>query len=113
MSRIGIWGYSMGGFHSVALTAVEPRIKASVGCVVPVSWNKDPILDPANYGRGLNDRPFIMLQGKTDGLCNEAQSKVLYEHIKGSDTQLEIFDSGHRLPLEYVSVAAPWLIERL
>lgn len=113
MQRIGIWGYSMGGFHAVALTAVDERIKASVGCVVPVSWDEDPILNPANYGQGLNDQPFIMLQGKTDGLCNEEQSKVLYQHIKGTDTKLELFDSGHKLPVEYVQVAAPWLIERL
>ncbi len=113
MARIGIWGYSMGGFHSVALTAMEPRIKASVAVVVPVSWRKDPILDPANYARGLNDRPLMMLQGKEDGLCNEAQSKELYEQVKGSDTRLELFDSGHKLPLEHVGIAAPWLIERL
>jgi len=111
--RIGIVGYSMGGFHAVSLTAVEPRIKAAVGCVVPVSWREDAILDPANYMRGIGERPFIMLQGKTDGLCNEEQSKALYSLIEGETTKLVLYDSGHKLPIEWVDEAIPWLAERL
>jgi dienelactone hydrolase len=113
MARIGAMGYSMGGFHAVSLTAVEPRIKAAVGCVVPVSWRDDPILDPANYLRGIGERPFMMVQGKTDELCNEAQALELYKHLEGPNTRLELFDSGHKLPGDYVGVAVPWLIERL
>lgn len=113
MDRIGIVGYSMGGFHAVSLTAVEPRIKAAVGCVVPVSWREDAILDPANYMRGIGDRPFIMLQGKTDSLCNEAQSKALYSLIEGDTTRLVLYDAGHKLPPEWVGEAIPWLAERL
>jgi dienelactone hydrolase len=113
MARIGAMGYSMGGFHAVSLTAVEPRIKAAVGCVVPVTWRDDPILDPANYLRGIGERPFMMVQGKTDELCNEAQALELYKHLEGPNTRLELFDSGHKLPGDYVGVAVPWLIERL
>lgn len=113
MSRLGAMGYSMGGFHAVTLTAVEPRIKAAVGCVVPVSWREDPILDPANYMRSIGDRPFMMVQGKTDELCNEAQAQELYKHLEGPNTKLELFDSGHKLPGEYVGVAVPWLIARI
>jgi len=113
MARIGAMGYSMGGFHAVSLTAVEPRIKAAVGCVVPVSWREDPILDPANYLRGIGERPFMMVQGKTDELCNEAQAQELYKHLESPNTKLEIFDSGHKLPGEYVGVAVPWLIARI
>jgi dienelactone hydrolase len=113
MARIGAMGYSMGGFHAVSLTAVEPRIKAAVGCVVPVSWRDDPILDPANYLRGIGERPFMMVQGKTDELCNEAQALELYQHIEGPNTRLELFDCGHKLPGDYAGVAVPWLIARI
>ena len=111
--RLGIVGYSMGGFHAVSLTAVEPRIKVSVGCVVPVSWREDPVLDPANYVASIGERPFMMLQGKTDGLCNEAQSEALYRHFNEETAQLVLFDSGHKLPVDWVGVAVPWLSERL
>lgn len=113
MTRIGALGYSMGGFHAVSLTAVEPRIKAAVGCVVPVSWRDDPILDPANYMRSIGERPFMMVQGKTDELCNEAQAQELYKHLEGPNTKLELFESGHKLPGEYVGVAVPWLVARI
>ena len=113
MDRIGIVGYSMGGFHAVTLTAIESRIKASVGCVVPVSWRDDPILDPANYAPEIGARPFLMIQGKTDGLCNEAQAKELLTHFNADTTTLSIYDSGHKLPLDWVAEAVPWLTARL
>ena len=113
MDRIGIVGYSMGGFHSVALTAIEPRIKAAVGCVVPIAWREDPILDPTNYMRSMGKRPFMMVQGKEDDLCNEAQSKKLYAYFEHEDTRLLLFDSGHRLPASYVDKAIPWLVDHL
>jgi dienelactone hydrolase len=111
--RIGIVGYSMGGFHAVSLTAVEPRIKAAAGCVVPVSWQEDPILNPANYVRAIGERPFMMLQGKTDGLCDEAQSRTLHRLFNPDTTRLVLFDAGHKLPLDWVDVAIPWLAEQL
>ena len=113
MSRIGIVGYSMGGFHAVSLTAVEPRIKAAVGCVVPVTWREDDILDPANYAAGIGTRPLLMLQGKTDQLCNEAQAQTLFNHFNPETTRLVLYDSGHKLPPEWVDAAITWLAERL
>ncbi len=113
VKRLGIVGYSMGGFHAVSLTSVEPRIKAAVGCVVPVSWREDPILDPANYVAGIGERPFLLLQGKTDGLCNEEQAKALYTHFNPESARLILYDSGHKLPAAWVADATPWLTERL
>lgn len=113
MNRVGAMGYSMGGFHAVSLTAVEPRIKAAVACVVPVTWREDPILDPANYLRSIGTRPFFMIQGSTDELCNGEQSRELYKHVEGPNTRLEILESGHKLPGDYVGIAVPWLIERI
>ncbi|MBX3178868.1 MAG: alpha/beta fold hydrolase [Candidatus Hydrogenedentes bacterium] len=113
MGRIGAVGYSMGGFHAVALTAVEPRIQAAAGCVVPVTWREDPILDPANYLRGIGGRPFMMLQGKTDPLCDEAHSNALFSLIAGETARLVQYDAGHKLPSAWVDEAIPWLADRL
>ncbi len=113
LSRLGMLGYSMGGFQTVALTAMEPRIRVAAGCVVPVSWREDPILDPANYARGIGDRPFMMLMGRNDSLCNEEQARALYALIEHPETRLIIYDSEHRLPVNYVEDAVPWLTEQL
>ena len=113
MDRIGLLGYSMGGFHTFALTAVEPRIKVAAGCVVPVSWSDDVVLAPANYARGIGDRPFCMLMGREDGMCNEAQARELYALIEGPNTELHSYDAGHRLPVEYVPDAVAFITARL
>jgi len=113
MNRIGIVGYSMGGFHAVSLMAVEPRVKAAAGCVVPVTWREDALLDPANYAPGIGARPFLMLQGKTDELCNEAQAQALYSHFNPETARLVLYDAGHKLPVDWVADAIAWLAERL
>lgn len=113
MDRIGVLGYSMGGFHSFALTAMEPRIKAAVGCVVPVAWRPDLVLDPASYVKGFGKTPYLMLMGKDDGLCDEAHAKELYGLIENDNTAIQIFDSEHKLPVSYVPEAVAWLVKWL
>ena len=113
VSRLGAPGYSMGGFHAFVLTAMEPRLKASVACVVPVSWRPDRVLDPASYVRGFGKTPFMMIAGTSDELCNEAQARELYALIEGPHTELVFFDSGHQLPAAYVEPAVACLRRHL
>ncbi len=113
MKRIGLLGYSMGGFHAFALTAVEPRIKLAAACVAPVSWSKDPILATANYAQGIGHRPFAMLVGRTDSMCNENQAKTLYHLIQTPNTKLFLYDAGHKLPVAYVKDAVAFIADRL
>jgi dienelactone hydrolase len=113
MQRIGLLGYSMGGFQTFALTAAEPRIKLAVGCVVPVSWREDVVLAPANYARGIGDRPFCMLMGREDDMCNEAEARKLYKPVEAPYTKLLLYDAGHRLPVEYVRDAVTFIAGHL
>ena len=113
MQRIGLLGYSMGGFHAFALTAVEPRVKVAAGCVAPMCWSEDVVLAPPNYARGIGDRPFCMLMGRDDEMCNEAQAQELYTLIKGPNTRIFFYDAGHRLPLDYVRDAVGFIAARL
>jgi pimeloyl-ACP methyl ester carboxylesterase len=113
MQRIGLLGYSMGGFHAFALTATEPRIKLAVGCVVPVSWSHDVVLAPANYARGIGGRPFSMLMGRQDEMCSEVQARDLYALVKGQNTDIRFYDAGHRLPVDYVQDAVAFISAHL
>jgi dienelactone hydrolase len=113
MQRIGLLGYSMGGFHAFALTAMEPRIRLAVGCVVPVSWSHDVVLAPANYAQGIGDRHFCMLMGREDKMCNETQARELYELIKTKNTTLLFYDAGHKLPASYVRDAVAFIASQL
>lgn len=113
MERVGLIGYSMGGFSTFALTAVEPRIEAAVACVAPTSWSHDVVLAPANYARGIGNRPFCMLMGREDGMCNEAQARELYALIEGPNTELLFYDAGHALPVEFVADAIAFVAAQL
>ena len=55
--RVGLLGYSMGGWQSFPLTAVDKRIKVAVACATPSRPDKFNILASQNYVRGLDRRP--------------------------------------------------------
>ena len=113
MERIGLLGYSMGGFHAFAVTATEPRIKLAVACVVPTVWSHDLVLAPANYVRGIGGRHFCMLMGRDDEMCNESQARELYALIEGANTKLVLYDAGHTLPVKFVTDAVAFVAARL
>lgn len=113
MNRLGLLGYSMGGFEGFVLSATEPRVKAAVACVVPVSWRPDLVLDPKSYALGVRDARLLMLMGKRDELCDEAEAQELYSLIRSPSNRLVVMDSDHRLPAEYVTSAVDWLKEHL
>lgn len=109
ISRLGILGYSMGGTHSFLLTAVESRIKATVGVVVPFMSEEHFTVDPRNYVRGINGRPFLMLMGTKDPLCSVEEAKTLYDLIPSTKKDIIFYDCDHRLTKDYVTDALQWI----
>jgi len=108
MNRVGVLGYSMGGTQSFLLTSVDSRIKVTVACVTPAMTEKYYPVAPKNYVRGLAGRPFLMLMGRTDELCSEDSAKQLYDLIPSEQKDLTFFESGHKLPKEYIRDAVAW-----
>jgi len=113
MQRIGVYGYSLGGFGGLVLTATESRIKASVACAVPDSWGEDVVLTAANYARGVGNRAFCLLMGRQDGVNGEARARQLYRLFEGPNTRLVLYDAGHQFPVEYVADAVAFIAERV
>jgi pimeloyl-ACP methyl ester carboxylesterase len=113
IGRTGVFGYSLGGFETLALTAIEPRVKASVACAVPISFSEDVVLTAANYARGVRNRALCLLMGKRDGVNGEARARELYRLVEGPSTRLVLYDSGHQFPVEYVGDAAAFIAEHL
>ncbi len=103
----------MGGFHAFALTATDPRVQLAVACAVPAVWSHEVALAPADYARGIGNKPFCMLMGRHDEMCSEANARELYAHIEGPNTKLIFYDSGHTLPVEFFGDAIDFVAARL
>lgn len=112
MERIGVIGYSMGGFGTFALTAVDPRIRVAVACVAPTAWGHDVVLAPANYVRAIGDKPFCMLNGLNDEVCLAAPGRELYALLEGPNTELKFYDADHTLPPKWVADAVSFIAPR-
>ncbi len=113
MNRVGLVGYSMGGWESFPLTAVEDRIKVTAACVTPARAERYNPIASQHYVRGIGDRPFAMFMGRGDTMCPIDQAERLYDLIPSPRKKLRIFESGHKLPIEYVPEAVDWLIGHL
>jgi len=111
--RIGVLGYSMGGWQTFMLAAVEPRIKVAVACVTPSLAGQATPIAPKDYARGIGERPFLMLMGRDDDMCLPQHANQLLDLIPSSKKDLRWFAAGHRLPADYVPHAVSWFKENL
>ena len=116
-SQIGVIGYSQGAMETFALTALDTRVKVAVACVAPIGhldrMGFSPSILPQTFAHKLKDRPFLMIMGRQDEFSTEVEAKRIHDLILGSNKKLMFLDSGHVLPVEYVSHAAKWLQDGL
>lgn len=106
-SRIGVVGYSMGGHMAFILDAVEPRIRATVACVVPHVSGMP--MAPSAFARDLGSDPLLMLMARNDSFYTVDQANALLDEVQGINKEIRFFDSGHSLPAEYTTQAVEWL----
>lgn len=112
-SRIAVLGYSMGGMISLYLSAIESdRIAAAVACSTPTGEQPLPI-DPFQFAHRNQTVPILLLMGKEDWFGGEKDAQLLLRTIDSEKKELTLFESGHRLPVDYTIAAANWLNNRL
>jgi dienelactone hydrolase len=113
-SRLGVVGYSMGGMLAFMLTAIEPRIEASVACVTPILSDSYSAMSVHNYAPRISRQPFLMLMAEADAMnYTEARARRLYSLIAAADKEVHFYQGGHVLPAEWVERAAEWVESRL
>ncbi len=123
MERIGVIGYSMGGMMVFPLMAVDDRIKAGVACVAPLGtepmFNSTKLsasraeriagVAPYNFARKIKNQALCVLAGRRDPLYVDREVRELLEQVPSTHKEVIFYDSGHRLPQQYVDDAAGWV----
>ena len=105
-TRIGMLGLSHGGMMTFALSAIDPRIKASVAGLTPLQRIPDVLMPPL-YAP-LVRAPLLMIAGRTDAWYTRDQVDRAFASIATKDKKLVWYDVGHRVPEEYAGEATRW-----
>jgi fermentation-respiration switch protein FrsA (DUF1100 family) len=117
--RIGMVGYSLGGYLGLKVATAEPSIRtvvlAAAGDLpdyVPFVKVARSLADPVKLVRQLSGRPLLMLHGRWDRTVPPAQAERLFE-AAGEPKTMRWWDSGHVLPPAAIDDAADWLAGNL
>lgn len=126
-NRLGVLGRSIGGLVTYVLTAVDPRVQAAVVCstcpmsdyyVDCIGWDERAKLRlapvaPRNFAPRISSAPFLMLHGKNDQYGTAEGIRSLHRLVASPCKELVLFDSGHRLPSDFVPHAVAWFRQHL
>ncbi len=110
-ARVGVTGYSMGGHMTFILGAVEPRVQASVACVVPATVGMPTAA--LTFARDMGSDPLLMMMAENDQFYSVEQAQALFDAVPGDNKTLRLWDSGHSLPAAYTGEVVDWLSEHL
>jgi len=61
----------------------------------------------------VGDRPFLMMMGENDPILPFEAAERLYRLIEKPSTRFISYDSGHRLPDEYIKESLSWFKRHL
>jgi eukaryotic-like serine/threonine-protein kinase len=113
-SRLGFYGVSAGAEIGMVLTALEPRLKASVLQGVGFEAEQIPETDPMNYAPRVR-LPTLVLNGRYDfEIPVDGIQRPLFELLGAEHKRRVVLESGHALPrAEVAREILPWLDRHL
>ena len=96
--RFAFYGISSGADAGVMLTALEPRLKASVLQGTGLWSAAAPEIDPRNYAPRVRV-PTLMLNGRYDFLMPfESSQRPLFDALGTAQKEHEVLQTGHAMP---------------
>jgi len=98
-------GYSMGAQMSLLLASFEPSVNAVVAMVPPYVGSDTSPVAPRIHVNKISDAKVLWLAGTKDRHSDQNQTQETFDQIASSDKVLTWFESGHRLPIEYLDTA--------
>ncbi|MDB4887823.1 MAG: dipeptidyl aminopeptidase/acylaminoacyl-peptidase-like protein [Gemmatimonadetes bacterium] len=118
-SRLGILGYSLGGFLALMTAADEPRLRAVALAAAGDLPDQTPyaamvrgLVDPPRAARKLDGRPLLLVNGRRDTTTRPAQAERLFA-AANEPKELVWYEGGHWPPPAAIDGAAEWLAGKL
>lgn len=68
---------------------------------------------PQSLAPAIKDTAFLMLNGKDDPWGTVEEVQALYKLVGSLTKELVFYDSGHRLPSDFVDRALGWFRQHL
>jgi uncharacterized protein len=117
--RIGVVGYSLGGFLALMTAAEEERLRvvalAAAGDLpdhTPYAALVRGLVDPLRAAARLGGRPLLLVNGRRDMTTRPAQAERLFAAAREPKT-MAWYDGGHWPPVAAIEGVGRWMAERL
>jgi dienelactone hydrolase len=117
--RIGIVGYSLGGFLALMTAADDERIRAVALAAAGDLPDHTPyaslvrgLVNPQRAAARLAGRPLLLVNGTRDTTTRPEQAKRLFAAATEPKT-LHWYEGGHWPPPAAITMAARWVADRL
>jgi dienelactone hydrolase len=114
-ARVGIIGYSLGGFLALMTAAEAPHIRAialaaagDLPDATPYAALVRRAVDPLRAARRLAGRPLLLVNGRRDTTTRPAQAERLFAYAE-EPKELRWYDGGHWPPQTEIEHTAEWV----
>lgn len=117
--RMGVIGYSLGGFLALMAAADDDRLRtialAAAGDLpdrTPYASLVRSLVNPLRAAQRLDGRPLLLVNGRRDTTTRPEQAERLFEAAKEPKT-MHWYAGGHWPPQSAIDQAAEWTATRL
>ncbi|MBW8768226.1 MAG: alpha/beta fold hydrolase [Gemmatimonadetes bacterium] len=118
-TRLGVLGYSLGGFLALMMASEEEAVRAVTLAAAGDLPDSTPYLsllrravDPLRAVRRLDGRPLLLVNGRRDTTTRPAQAERLFA-LAEEPKELYWYEGGHWPPVSAIEYAAEWMSEQL
>ncbi len=104
-----LFGYSMGAQMSILLAAQAEGVDRVVAMVPPYIDNPYSPVAPRVHAANIQESKLLWLAAKQDQFSNQEQTQRSFDAVVSPAKELIWFDSGHRLPINYVDTVLAFI----
>lgn len=117
--RLGVLGYSLGGFLALMAAADDERLRvvalAAAGDLpdaTPYASMVRALVDPPRAARKLRGRPLLLVNGRWDTTTRPVQAERLFAAAEEPKTMIW-YEGGHWPPPACIEDTADWFLSEL